>query len=201
MNDGRSGTASGLRLYVNGSVYSAADPFATAMLVDGDTVAWIGSEQAAQSLRDDRMELIDLRGALVVPGFVDSHVHLTETGLALASLDLSAVRSARELLDAVSKAASALEAGATVFGHSWDESRWEDSTLPTLDELDRSAGGRPLYLTRIDVHSALVNRASLAVAGDLTGLRGTSGGAVLSLEAHAAVRQAGRRLSAAQREE
>ncbi|MGO4453797.1 amidohydrolase [Arthrobacter sp. RAF14] len=201
MNDGRSGTASGLRLYVNGSVYSAADPFATAMLVDGDTVAWIGSEQAAQSLRDDRMELIDLRGALVAPGFVDSHVHLTETGLALASLDLSAVRTAQELLDAVSAFASTLSRGETLFGHSWDESRWADSALPTLDELDRASGDRPLYLTRIDVHSALVNRAALAVAGDLTGLRGNSGGPVLSLEAHAAVRQAVRRFSPAQREE
>ncbi|WFR85597.1 amidohydrolase [Arthrobacter sp. Y-9] len=201
MNDGRSGTTSGLRLYVNGSVYSAADPFATAMLVDGDTVAWIGSEQAAQSLRDDRMELVDLRGALVVPGFVDSHVHLTETGLALASLDLSAVRTSRELLDVVSSAAAALGPGETVFGHSWDDALWAVPGLPTLDELDRAAGGRPVYLTRIDVHSALVNRAALALAGDLTGLRGNSGESVLSLEAHGAVRQAVRRFGSTQREQ
>ena len=49
-------------LYRNGSVYTAADPFATAMLVDGDTVAWVGSEQAASSIADSSMEVIDLRG-------------------------------------------------------------------------------------------------------------------------------------------
>ena len=48
-------------LYRNGSVYTAADPFATAMLVDGDTVAWVGSEQAASSIADSSMDIIDLR--------------------------------------------------------------------------------------------------------------------------------------------
>ena len=77
-------------LYRNGSVYTAADPFATAMLIDGDTVAWVGSEQAAFSIADSSMEIIDLRGTLVAPGFVDSHMHLTETGIALESLQLGA---------------------------------------------------------------------------------------------------------------
>jgi predicted amidohydrolase YtcJ len=55
-------------LYRNGSVYTAADPFASAMLVDGDTVAWVGSEQAASSIADGSMEIIDLKGALLAPG-------------------------------------------------------------------------------------------------------------------------------------
>ncbi|WP_230121491.1 amidohydrolase family protein, partial [Arthrobacter sp. Bi83] len=109
-------------LYRNGSVYTAADPFATAMLVDGDTVAWVGSEQAATSIADSSMDVIDLRGALLAPGFVDSHAHLTETGIALDSLQLGGVRSARELLDAVAGAATA----GPVLGHGWDESLWED---------------------------------------------------------------------------
>ena len=67
-------------LYRNGSVYTAADPFATAMLVDGDTVAWVGSEQAATSIADASMEIVDLRGALLAPGFVDSHTHLVFAG-------------------------------------------------------------------------------------------------------------------------
>jgi predicted amidohydrolase YtcJ len=113
-------------LYRNGSVYTAADPFATAMLVDGDTVAWVGSEQAAASIADSSMEIIDLRGALVAPGFVDSHAHLTETGIALDSLQLRGVRSARELLDAV----AASGGDGAVLGHGWDESRWDDPTLP-----------------------------------------------------------------------
>ena len=55
-------------MYRNGSIYTAADPFATAMVVDGDTVAWVGSEQAATSIADSSMEIIDLRGGPPGPG-------------------------------------------------------------------------------------------------------------------------------------
>jgi predicted amidohydrolase YtcJ len=176
-------------LYRNGSVYTAADPFATAMLVDGDTVAWVGSEQAASSIADSSMEIIDLHGALVAPGFVDSHVHLTETGLALDSLALQGVSSARELLDAVAAATG----DGPVLGHGWDDTTWADGALPGAEELERASGGRPVYLSRVDVHSALVSP-SLAGAAALRGLDGYDGGARVTRAAHAAARQATRRL-------
>ncbi|HJW00368.1 MAG TPA: amidohydrolase family protein [Arthrobacter sp.] len=174
-------------LYRNGSVYTAADPFATAMLVDGDTVAWVGSEQAASSIADSTMEVIDLRGGLVAPGFVDSHVHLTETGIALDSLQLGQARSAREVLDAVRSAPGS----GPVLGHGWDESTWDDPSLPTADELERAAGGRHVYLSRADVHSALVSR-SLTAA--LTELDGFSPDGLLKRSAHDAARQVTRDL-------
>ncbi|MDQ0633905.1 putative amidohydrolase YtcJ [Arthrobacter pascens] len=176
-------------LYRNGSVYTAADPFATAMLVDGGTVAWVGSEQAASSIADDSMEIIDLRGALVAPGFVDSHLHLTETGIALDSLQLGAVRSAGQLLDAVASSTSQ----GPVLGHGWDESTWDDPALPSADELERAAGGRPVYLSRVDVHSALVS-SSLAASAGLAGLDGFSAGSQVKRAAHTAARQSTRRL-------
>jgi predicted amidohydrolase YtcJ len=176
-------------LYRNGSVYTAADPFATAMLVDGDTVAWVGSEQAATSIADNSMEIIDLRGALVAPGFVDSHTHLTETGIALDSLALQGLSSARDLLDAV----AAAPGEGPVLGHGWDETTWADAALPSAEELDRAAGGRLVYLSRVDVHSALVS-ASLAGTAALRGVDGYDGGARVTSAAHAAARQSTRRL-------
>lgn len=176
-------------LYRNGSVYTAADPFATAMLVDGDTVAWVGSEQAASSLADSSMEVIDLRGALVAPGFVDSHVHLTETGIALGSLQLGGVRSARQLLDAV----AASKGEGPLLGHGWDESTWEDPALPSAGELERAAGGRPVFLARVDAHSALVS-SSLAAAAGLAGLDGYTAGSHVKRAAHTAARQEARAL-------
>jgi predicted amidohydrolase YtcJ len=178
-------------LYRNGSVYTAADPFATAMLVDGGTVAWVGSEQAASSIADSSMEIIDLHGALVAPGFVDSHMHLTETGMALDSLALQDLTSARELLDAV----AAAPGDGPVLGHGWDDTTWADATLPSGEELERAAGGRPVYLSRVDVHSALVS-ASLAASAGLHSLDGFDGGARVRRAAHAAARQATRRLPA-----
>ncbi|BCW78658.1 amidohydrolase family protein [Arthrobacter sp. NicSoilC5] len=176
-------------LYRNGSVYTAADPFATAMLVDGDTVAWVGSEQAASSIADSSMEVIDLRGALVAPGFVDSHMHLTETGMALQSLQLGTLKSAREVLDAVAGAAG----NGPVLGHGWDEATWADPALPSAEELDRAAGGRPVYLSRVDAHSALVST-SLAQSADLQNREGYDGGARVTRAAHEAARLATRQL-------
>nr|WP_245827789.1 amidohydrolase family protein [Sinomonas mesophila] len=183
-----------LTLYRNGSVYSAADPFASAMLVDGGTVAWLGSEQAASSIADSSMRIVDLDGALVAPGFVDSHVHLSDTGEALASLDLSGVRSAAGLLEALESAAGAGDGGTAgvLRGHGWDESRWDDQTLPTSEELARAAGGRAVFLTRVDVHSALVSPALAASAG-LSGLDGMDDGGPLAVrEALSAARAAAR---------
>ncbi|MGO4804968.1 amidohydrolase [Arthrobacter sp. 2MCAF15] len=186
--------ARNVTLYRNGSVYTAADPFATAMLVDGDTVAWVGSEQAASSIADSSMEIIDLQGALLAPGFVDSHAHLTETGIALDGLQLAGARSAAELLDAV--AASSASVSGTVLGHGWDETTWADPTLPSREEIERAAGGRQVYLSRVDVHSALVS-SSLAAAARLDGLDGDGGGGQVKRGAHTAARLAARQLPTA----
>ena len=56
-------------MYRNGSVYSPADPFATAVLVQGGRIAWVGQEAGADSLTDERVETVDLDGLLVAPGF------------------------------------------------------------------------------------------------------------------------------------
>lgn len=163
-------------LYRNGSVYSAADPFATAMLVDGDTVAWVGTEHAAENLAGPGVRSVDLAGALVAPGFVDSHIHTTETGLALSAVDLSTCASLQQLLERVEAAAAAHDG--VLHGHGWDESRWPEKRPPTAAELDRASGGRSVYLARADVHSAAVS-GTLAVALGLAELEGWNDGFVV----------------------
>ncbi|MHA7262262.1 amidohydrolase [Arthrobacter sp. TMN-37] len=178
-------------LYRNGSVYSPADPFATAMLVDGGTVAWIGGEHAAENLGGPGVRTVDLDGALIAPGFVDSHFHTTETGLGLTSIDLSACTSLADLLERVRAAAAAHEG--PVFGHGWDESRWPERRAPTAAELDAASGGRPVYLTRADVHSAVVS-GTLAASLGLAEFDGWNDG-FLVRAAHTAARLATRALA------
>lgn len=177
-----------LTLYRNGSVYSAADPFASAMLVDGDTVAWIGSEQAATSIADDRMTIVDLDGALVAPGFVDSHVHVGDTGMALASIDLTRARSGAELLDAVERGSRDLSPDAVLRGFGWDETIWGDPALPGAEEIGRAAGGRRAVLERVDAHSALVSPAVIEAAG-IGGAAGTDDARVVGDALYAALEE------------
>nr|WP_250037874.1 amidohydrolase family protein [Actinoplanes maris] len=147
-------------LYNNGRFYSAADPRATAMLVRDGRIAWLGDTADAPAA--DRT--VDLENGLVTPAFVDAHLHATDTGLAIDGLDLSEVRSASALLDAVTRFAATRPADGIVHGHGWDESTWPDQTLPSAAELDRAAAGRRVYLSQASVHSALASTALLAAA-------------------------------------
>lgn len=169
-----------------GEVHSPADPFATAMVVERGQVAWVGSEGAADAFADGVDEVVDLDGALVTPAFTDAHVHTTATGLALTGLDLSGAASRPEALARVRDFAAARPDDRVLLGHGWDASRWPDGLPPTRAELDEATGGRPLYLSRIDVHSAVVTTALLdLVAGDITRVDGP-----LTADAHHAVRAA-----------
>ena len=134
--------------------------------------------------------VIDLDGALVLPGFVDAHVHVTETGLLLDGLDLSGARSVLEVLDLVAAAASA-RPGAAVLGHGWDELRLAEGRPPTAAELDRAGAGTEVYLSRVDVHSAVVSGA-LAERSGLRGLPGWDRSGRVERDAHHAVRHATR---------
>ncbi|MER8117417.1 amidohydrolase family protein [Streptomyces sp. SID8366] len=149
----------------NGDVHSPADPFATAMVVEAGHIAWVGSEGAADAFADGVGEVIDLGGALVTPAFTDAHVHTTATGLALTGLDLSAAPSLAAALDLVREFAAARPGDRVLLGHGWDAARWPGGRPPTRAELDEATGKRPLYLSRIDVHSAVVTTALLDLAG------------------------------------
>ena len=152
-------------LYTNGRFYAAADPRATAMLVRGGSIAWLGDAAGAPAA--DRR--VDLGGLLVTPAFVDAHLHATDTGLAFDGLDLSGVRSASELLEKVAVFAAGKDEGGLVHGHGWDESTWADQTPPAAAELERAAAGRRVYLSQASVHSALASTALLVAAEGIAG--------------------------------
>lgn len=173
-----------------GEVHSPADPFATAMVVERGHVAWVGSEGAADAFADGVDEVVDLDGALVTPAFVDAHVHTTATGLALTGLDLSAARSLADAAERVRAYAAARPDDPILIGHGWDAARWPERRPLRRDELDELTGGRPLYLTRIDVHSAVVTTALLDLVPGVRALDGFRDGEPLTGDAHHAVRAA-----------
>lgn len=173
-----------------GEVHSPADPFATAMVVERGQVAWVGSEGAADAFADGVDEVVDLEGALVTPAFTDAHVHTTSTGLALTGLDLSDTTSLDAALARVRDFAAARPTDRVLLGHGWDAARWSGGRPPTRAKLDEATGGRPLYLSRIDVHSAVVTTALLDLVPGVTARAGYSPDGSLTRDAHHAVRAA-----------
>jgi predicted amidohydrolase YtcJ len=182
-------------LLVNGRVHSPAMPEATAMAVTegpDPTVAWLGADAVGRAQFPDA-RVIDLEGGFLTPAFVDSHVHLTATGLAVIGLDLRSATSGEHLLRLLSDFATDHPDG-PIWAHGWDESSWANPDPPTTAELDGVLGARPAYLARVDVHSAAANSALRALAPGLSAAVGYTGQRPLKAEAHHLVRAVARGL-------
>ena len=178
-----------MRLLLRGGpIHAPGAPGADALLVVDDRIAWIGAAAGASVHAADADAVVELDGALVTPGFVDAHVHHTMTGLTLLGLDLRGVPSRAALLERVSEEARRLR-GRPLVGHGWDETTWPDPALPTRDELDRASWGSAVYLSRADVHSALVSGAMIAMVPGLAGARGFEPTGRVTGEAHHLVRR------------
>jgi predicted amidohydrolase YtcJ len=176
-------------LYRGGPVYSPV-PGASALLVDGGQVAWVGSDAAAAGLGEPDV-VVDLDGGWLAPAFVDAHVHVVAAGLAMTGLELSDASSLSAVLRTVAEAAAGAPADALIWGTGWDETRWGSGgpcRPPAPPELDRAAGGRPVYLARTDVHSAAASTGLLRAAGLEAGAAPVTGAA------HHTLRRAARRL-------
>ena len=126
------------------------------MLVDERHVERVGSGDPPPADRT-----VDLPGTTIFPGFVDAHVHLSGTGMALNGLDLSAATSRDEALARTRDHAAA--SSEAVLGQGFDETRWSDPTLPTRAELD-ALSAEPLLLVRTDGYVSVANSAALNVA-------------------------------------
>lgn len=176
-----------LTLITNSVIYSNSSPHATALLIDGAEIVWIGDHDAARGHRELADTVIDAGGHFVAPGFVDAHVHATSTGIMLGGLDLTQVTHKNEFLDLLSDYAKHVN-GATILGHGWDQSNWADPQLPSRAEIDRATWGSLVYLSRIDVHSALVSNSLIAHCPEAKFLTGFGEGAVTQL-AHGALRK------------
>ncbi len=151
-----------MTLLLRGGTIRTADGTVSAMATDGDRVVWLGDDDGAAAY-DGADEVVDLQGRLVAPAFVDSHLHLVQTGRQLDGLDLTGCSEQGRLPGSRGAPTSRARPGDTVvIGAGWDETRWPERILPTADELERVAPGRRLYLSRVDGHSAIVSHALLA---------------------------------------
>ncbi|MBW9205071.1 amidohydrolase family protein [Mumia sp. zg.B17] len=158
-----------------------------ALAVEGETIAWIGDDHDAASWVDGATEVRALDGTLLTPGFVDAHVHLAMTGHALRGLDLAGARSRVEALERLGVHTSR-SGDVVVHGQGWDDTSWPDGTL-TGPDLDRAAGGRPVYLGRVDGHSGVVSASLVSRVHGLREADGWSAGGRVERDAHHLVRQ------------
>ena len=110
-------------------------------------------------------DVVDLPGTVVVPGFIDTHAHLSSLGGGPSDLGIRDVCSREELLAKAGEAARELADNAWITGSGWQDVDWPERTLPTADELEEVAGGHPVALFRRDRHALIASRSTLVAAG------------------------------------
>ena len=127
------------------------------VLVDGRHVERVGSGDPPDTDR-----VVELPGTTVIPGFIDTHVHLTGTTLSAIGIPIERARSGQEL---VGMTATEIANGPQrILAHGFDETQWEDPTLPGMEDLDE-LGEVPVILVRADGHIALANTAAMKASG------------------------------------
>jgi predicted amidohydrolase YtcJ len=178
-------------IMLGGRVHSPDGP-ATAVVTAGSRIIFVGDDRgaldAAGQLGDADRATVHLGGRLLTAAFVDAHVHLIQTGQVMAGIDLHDARSREDVLERVRVYAAGHPDAGVIVGQGWDDRAWPDPRPPTRAELDHAAGATPVYLARVDVHSAVVSSALLAELPDLTALAGYRDDGWLTRDAHHACR-------------
>ena len=154
---------------LNGKVVTVDPEFSIAEAVaikEGRFVA-VGCNGEVAEVMGDETEVVDLKGKCVLPGLIDSHLHMLGTGLTLFMIDCRTppMTSIDDIVAAVKKRAGEVKPGEWIRGRGWDQAKLAEHRNPTRWDLDEAAPDNPVYLTRTCGHVAVVNSKALEVAG------------------------------------
>ncbi|WFL77927.1 amidohydrolase [Altererythrobacter arenosus] len=143
-------------------------PDAEAVAIDDGAIAFVGTSREALALRSDETRVVDLAGATVLPGLVDSHSHVVELGAKLDAVDLTDVATEAEAVALVSERAKSVPKGQWILGAGWDEGAWANN-YPDKQLLSAAVPDHPVALRSLHGFAVWTNQAALDV-GAITAL-------------------------------
>ncbi len=153
-------------------------PWADAIAVRGDRIAAVGSGAEIRKLVPEGARIVDARGGMVVPGFIDTHVHFVDGGFRLSSVQLRDAATPAEFVARIRDFAATVPAGTWIEGGDWDHERW-GGELPTRAWIDSVTPEHPVWVNRLDGHMALANSAALRAAGVTRATADVDGGEIV----------------------
>ena len=153
-------------------------PWADAIAATGDRLMAVGSSAAIMKLTGPDTRVIDAHGAMLLPGFIDAHVHFLEGGLQLAGVQLRDAATRAEFVARIQAFAAQTPAGTWITGGNWDHTLW-GGDLPQRDWIDAVTSDTPVWIQRLDGHMGLANSAALRVANITGGTRDPDGGTIV----------------------
>ncbi len=171
---GRPGAVEPADLVLRGGVVLTVDdalPEAEAIAVDGHLIVAVGSDREIDAYVGPDTRVIDLRGRLAIPGFIEGHAHFMSMGQAKSMLDLTGAATWDEIVEMVGAAARKAEPGDWILGWGWHQEKWSEVPKPNVEgvplhhALSAVSPDNPVSLSHASGHATLVNAAALRAAG------------------------------------
>ena len=166
---------------LNGSFWTAepSHPWAEAVAVDGERILRVGRTADIKKLVGKKTRVKDLKGALVLPGFIDCHTHFLKGGFSLSSIQLRDVTSREEFAKRVEAKAQELEDGEWILEGNWDHEQLNPVELPRKEWIDAVSPKNPVCVSRYDLHMVVANSLALEIGGITKKTRSPEGGEIL----------------------
>uniref|UniRef100_A0A0D6R1A8 Amidohydrolase 3 domain-containing protein n=2 Tax=Araucaria cunninghamii TaxID=56994 RepID=A0A0D6R1A8_ARACU len=177
------GSVTSAQLVIKNAVIYTSDPslpWAESMAIRSGRILALGnfSSLHAQGFIGRQTRFLDLQGKFVVPGFIDSHVHLISGGLQMAQVDLRAVKSKSEFIRKVEQVVHGMDKDHWVLGGGWNNEYW-GGELPQASWFDNITRDNPVWLSRMDGHMGLANSMALAKVGISNSTDDPVGGSII----------------------
>jgi predicted amidohydrolase YtcJ len=173
-------------LLINGKIVTVDPDFSIieAVAVKNGKILAVGTTSEMKNWKGSRTQMIDLAGKMVLPGLIDSHLHMVGTGIALSQINCRTppMKSISDLADAVKKKTSDVKPGEWILGRGWDQAKLSDHRDPNRWDLDEASPENPVWLTRTCGHISVVNRRALEIAGVSKGTPQPVGGHIVKNE-------------------
>ena len=154
------------KIFINGKIYTGSlKKFAQAFVLENDRFIFVGdSISALKKFNASDVMIIDLKNKTVLPGFIDSHIHLDSGILSLDRLDLTEAENKKEFIKTIKGFVSGLKKGQWALGGGWDHRKLKGE-MPDKKWVDAITSENPLFLFSADGHTALANSQALKIAG------------------------------------
>ncbi len=155
------------------------NPWAEAMALAGDTLMAVGTQEEIEALIGKNTRRTEAgEDHLIVPGFIDSHAHVVESGFELASVQLREAKTPKEFIQRIADYAKTVKPGTWIIGGNWDHQNW-GGELPDRSWIDSISKEHPVWVNRIDGHMSLANSVALNLAGVTNEVKEVKGGEVI----------------------